>query len=92
LAKPEDDSQMSEQNDEKITISKLKAEVNKFVEERDWAKFHNPKDLAESICIESAELLQLFQWIKPEESEQFNSRGKKERDRSKACYSTHNQE
>ena len=31
----------------------------------------SPKDLAESICIEAAELLQLFQWIKPEESEQF---------------------
>ncbi len=33
-----------------------------FREERDWAQFHNPKDLAMSISIEAAELLEVFQW------------------------------
>lgn len=33
-----------------------------FREERDWAQFHNPKDLALSISIEAAELLEVFQW------------------------------
>jgi len=33
-----------------------------FRDERDWAKFHNPKDLAVSISIEAAELLEMFQW------------------------------
>lgn len=33
-----------------------------FREERDWAQFHNPKDLAISISIEAAELLEVFQW------------------------------
>lgn len=33
-----------------------------FREERDWAQFHNPKDLAISISLEAAELLELFQW------------------------------
>ncbi len=33
-----------------------------FRDERDWAQFHNPKDLAISISLESAELLEAFQW------------------------------
>ena len=37
-------------------------EVLKFRDDRDWKKFHNPKDLAISICLEAAELLEVFQW------------------------------
>ncbi len=33
-----------------------------FRDERDWAKFHNPKDLAISISLEASELLEVFQW------------------------------
>lgn len=33
-----------------------------FREERDWAQFHNPKDLAISVSLEAAELLEIFQW------------------------------
>lgn len=33
-----------------------------FREEREWLQFHNPKDLAISISLESAELLEAFQW------------------------------
>jgi len=55
------------------TINDLISKVRLFLKERDWEKYHNPKDLAESICIEAAEVLQLFQWIKPEESEQFKN-------------------
>lgn len=36
--------------------------INQFRDERDWRQFHNPKDLAISISIETAELLELFQW------------------------------
>jgi len=36
--------------------------LRKFVNERDWEKFHTPSNLAKSISIESAELLELFQW------------------------------
>ena len=34
----------------------------KFREERNWKQFHNPKDLAISISLEAAELLEIFQW------------------------------
>ncbi|MFN3341153.1 MAG: nucleotide pyrophosphohydrolase [Flavobacteriales bacterium] len=40
----------------------------KFRNERDWEQFHNPKDLAVALNIESAELLELFLWKKPEEA------------------------
>ncbi|MCS5713533.1 nucleotide pyrophosphohydrolase [Herbiconiux sp. CPCC 205716] len=40
-----------------------------FVAERDWAQFHTPENLAKSISIEAAELLELFQWS-PDADEQ----------------------
>lgn len=40
----------------------------KFRNERDWGQFHNPKDLALALSIESAELLELFLWKKAEEA------------------------
>lgn len=36
--------------------------VYKFRDDRDWKQFHNPKDLAISISLEAAELLETFQW------------------------------
>ena len=40
----------------------LQLRISKFCEERDWDQFHTPKNLAMSICIEAAELLENFQW------------------------------
>ena len=34
----------------------------KFRDDRDWRQFHTPKDLALSLCLEAAELLEVFQW------------------------------
>ncbi|REJ05125.1 nucleotide pyrophosphohydrolase [Microbacterium bovistercoris] len=42
----------------KQTIETLRA----FTAERDWAQFHSPENLAKSIVIEAAELLECFQW------------------------------
>lgn len=36
-------------------------EILKFRDDRDWKQFHNPKDLAISISLEAAELLEVFQ-------------------------------
>jgi NTP pyrophosphatase (non-canonical NTP hydrolase) len=44
----------------------VQAAVN-FRDQRDWAQFHSPKELAISLAVESAELLQLMQWWKGEE-------------------------
>jgi dCTP diphosphatase len=42
-----------------------------FRDERDWRQFHNPKDLAISITLEAAELLEHFQWKTAAEVESF---------------------
>lgn len=38
--------------------------IRKFCDERDWSQFHDPKNLAISLQLESAEVLELFQWTK----------------------------
>jgi NTP pyrophosphatase (non-canonical NTP hydrolase) len=45
-----------------IDNAKLAAALRRFAEERDWEQFHTPKNLATSVVVESAELLELFQW------------------------------
>ena len=50
--------------DSKTTISSLKEAVARFRDERDWLKFHNPKDLSIALSIESSELEELFLWKK----------------------------
>ncbi len=49
-------------NDSDTTIQELKDLVVAFRDERDWKKHHTPKNLAMSISIEAAELMELFQW------------------------------
>ncbi|WP_088816053.1 MULTISPECIES: nucleotide pyrophosphohydrolase [Listeria] len=53
-------------------MSDVMKEINDFREERDWRKFHKPKDLALSVSIEAAELLENFQWKTSEEAIQAN--------------------
>ena len=43
-------------------LKKLMQEIDTFTEERDWDQFHSPVNLAKSIAIEAAELLECYQW------------------------------
>ncbi len=47
-----------------IIMDDIKKELLMFQKERDWKKFHTPENLAKSISIEAAELLEHFQWQK----------------------------
>ncbi|WP_339606369.1 nucleotide pyrophosphohydrolase [uncultured Roseivirga sp.] len=49
-------------------IKEITEALIKFRNERDWEQFHNPKDLALAINIESSELLEEFLWKKPDEA------------------------
>ncbi len=49
----------------KPTIDELQSRLRDFAKAREWEQFHNPKDLAISIAIESAEVLEVFQWKSP---------------------------
>ncbi|MCX5791867.1 MAG: nucleotide pyrophosphohydrolase [Elusimicrobia bacterium] len=50
-------------------IKELTQAVLKFRDERDWKQFHNHKDVAISLTLEAAELLEHFQWKTPDEIE-----------------------
>lgn len=50
-------------------LDKLTERIVEFRDERDWRQFHLPKNLATSISIEAAELLEVFQWAKDAELE-----------------------
>ena len=58
-------------SDDITTIAELRTKVQKFVDERDWNKYHNPKDVAISIAIEAAELMEHFQWINENELDEI---------------------
>lgn len=53
-------------------IQQITEVLIKFRDERDWAQFHNPKDLALAISIESSELLEEFLWKKSEDANAEN--------------------
>jgi len=55
-------------NDSTTTVAELRDLVRRFVDERQWRQFHTPKNLAMSISIEAAELMEHFQWLTAEQS------------------------
>jgi NTP pyrophosphatase (non-canonical NTP hydrolase) len=59
-------------------IQSLTDKLIKFRKQRDWEQFHKPKDLALSLVLEAAEVLEHFQWRSPEEVERYVKTHKKE--------------
>jgi dCTP diphosphatase len=55
-------------NDATTTVGDLRRAVGDFVNERDWSQFHSPKNLSMAIAIETAELMEHFQWLSTEEA------------------------
>jgi NTP pyrophosphatase (non-canonical NTP hydrolase) len=45
-----------------VALKELLKTLLEFRDDRDWGQFHTPKDLAISVSVEAAELLELFQW------------------------------
>ncbi len=45
--------------------------IREFCEERDWDQFHNPKDMALSLALEAAEVLEHFQWKNEAEVDKY---------------------
>lgn len=56
-------SSASSFDDHLTTVAELRDLIAKFVAERDWEQFHSPKNLAMSLAIEAAELMEHFQWL-----------------------------
>ncbi len=58
-------------------INDLQKKVISFRNERRWKKFHKPKDIAISLCLEANELLELFQWKNNKEIKDLIKNNKK---------------
>lgn len=43
-------------------MEKLKKQVKKFIQARDWEQYHAPKNLAMALSVEAAEIVEIFQW------------------------------
>jgi NTP pyrophosphatase (non-canonical NTP hydrolase) len=52
-----------DQTDTRGEFDALRALVRQFVGEREWERFHTPKNLATAISVEASELLEPFQWL-----------------------------
>lgn len=50
-------------------MNEILSRLRQFRDDRDWGQFHNPKDLALALSIESGELLEEFLWKAPEEAD-----------------------
>jgi NTP pyrophosphatase (non-canonical NTP hydrolase) len=59
-----------------MDLTLIQQKIRGFRDERNWMQFHNPKNLAISISIEAAELLEHFQWKSFEESEKHAAEAK----------------
>ena len=49
-------------------LQELRVRIRAFVAEREWDRFHSPKNLAMALSVEASELVELFQWLTEEES------------------------
>lgn len=57
---------MAQWKENSTTFLTVKKEIAQFLMKRDWEKQHTPKNLAMSIAIEAAELMEIFQWVASE--------------------------
>ncbi len=60
------------------SLSELKNTLRTFAEERDWDKFHSPKNLAMALIAEAGELIEIFQWLTEEESKSLSDSKRKQ--------------
>lgn len=53
------------------TLKELEKKIVDFRDERDWEQFHTPKDLAVSLVLEAAEVIEHFQWKNEKEIQEY---------------------
>ncbi|MCX3061961.1 nucleotide pyrophosphohydrolase [Streptomyces beihaiensis] len=51
-----------------LDVASLQARLARFAAARDWGPFHTPKNLATALSVEASELVEIFQWLTPEQS------------------------
>tara|TARA_Y100000588_G_scaffold58336_1_gene56648 strand:+ start:717 stop:1139 length:423 start_codon:yes stop_codon:yes gene_type:complete len=56
-----------------MDIAALQIKLREFSNERNWQKYHSPKNLSMALSVEASELLEIFQWLTLEESQDKNN-------------------
>lgn len=51
-----------------MTLDGLRDRLRQFASDRDWEQFHTPKNLTMALSVEASELVEIFQWLTPEQS------------------------
>ncbi|MEV8567577.1 nucleotide pyrophosphohydrolase [Streptomyces sp. NPDC051322] len=51
-----------------LDVARLQRRLAEFAAARDWEQYHTPKNLVAALSVEAAELLEIFQWLTPEQS------------------------
>jgi NTP pyrophosphatase (non-canonical NTP hydrolase) len=51
-----------------LDVARLQRRLGEFAAVRNWQPYHTPKNLAAALSVEASELLEIFQWLTPEES------------------------
>ena len=57
-----------------LDIVKINKKLKKFSSDRDWDKYHSPKNLAMALSVEVSELVEIFQWLDGEESKKLDNK------------------
>ncbi|MEV5430241.1 nucleotide pyrophosphohydrolase [Streptomyces sp. NPDC052701] len=63
------DPQNGRRGDGPPDLATLRRRLAEFAAARDWQPYHTPKNLAIALSVEASELVEIFQWLTPEESE-----------------------
>ena len=53
-------------------FQQLSTDIEDFVSARDWQQYHSPKNLSMALSVEAAELVEHFQWLTPDQSEDLS--------------------
>lgn len=56
-----------------MNLRDLQQQLRRFAEQRNWERFHSPKNLSMALSVEAAELLEHFQWLTEEQSASLGS-------------------
>ena len=60
-----------------MNLKKMQESMKEFARQRQWEKFHRPKNLATALTVEASELMEIFQWLTLEESDDIKNNEEK---------------
>jgi NTP pyrophosphatase (non-canonical NTP hydrolase) len=57
-----------------MNIKQIQQQLSKFASDRDWEQFHTPKNLTMALSVEASELVEIFQWLTPDQSSNLSDK------------------